>query len=755
MIFYAHSKKDHDEKDWQLLLNHLIQVAKMAADFAFPFGGSSWAYFCGLLHDLGKYSKEFQKRLRGGKKVDHTLAGAVEIIRLAESLKKSMAVSRLIAHNISGHHTGLVDGTSNLTGAPSMKERLGKAATLPDYIAWKNEVSLPEWPGMPSLPPPLPHTSRSELAPLLSMPFFVWGKMLYSCLVDADFLDTEAFMNPDKSDLRGNYPVLSDLHDQLDIYLNEKTKEADKNLLINQYRAGVLSDCRAAGNKDQGIFSLTVPTGGGKTLSSLAFAMEHAKKHNLKRIIYVIPYTTIIEQTADVFREAFGKNHAHAVIEHHSNVNEEKLPEKAEDADDQEDLRTLAWENWDAPIIVTTAVQFFESFFAARSSRCRKLHNVAESVVILDEAQTLPIRFFNPCIALLKELTRQYKTSVVLCTATQPEVGVKPWSKVGLENVSEIISDPDELFDALKRVSIKHLGILDSQSLAERLKQHNQALCIVNTRAHARELCEILTKEGCAVYHLSTWMYPEHRRKKLKKIRELLDDPSNPPCIVISTSLIEAGVDISFPVVYRALNGLDSIHQAAGRCNREGKYPVGHVYIFETEQKLKGEQSRKISACQMALGEMDDLFSRRAISFYFDALHSMEGDDGRDKKQILANIAATAMDGYMPYRSVAHDFRFIDTDESTILVICEPEAQNDLEHLKAGELNRQLHRKLQKWCVSLPQRQWNELLRKGIIEPVGFSGQWHLLNKPNDLYNDDFGLDVRDPTFMSAESQVL
>ncbi|GHU91320.1 CRISPR-associated helicase/endonuclease Cas3 [Deltaproteobacteria bacterium] len=742
-LYYAHSRADSPEEAWQPLVEHLKHVAQQAAQFAASFHSAEWAFLCGLLHDLGKYSFAFQKRLHGGKKVDHSLAGAAEVMRYAEDRQRSKALGRLLAHVISGHHTGLADGASNSDGYPSLAERIHKAAELPDYTAWKNEITLPDT-------PPLPKVAHIADP---AFPLFLWGKMLYSCLVDADFLDTEAFMKPERNEKRGSYPALSLLHERLDAHLAEKITSAAK-LPINKYRAEVLHDCRNAGVTAQGIFSLTVPTGGGKTLSSLAFAMEHAKKHALRRIIYVIPYTSIIEQTADVFRKAFGKELAHAVVEHHCNVSGQDEPKAPEDADALEDLPTLAWENWDAPIIVTTAVQFFESLFAARSSRCRKLHNITSSVVILDEAQTLPVRFLRPCLSALKELARLYATSIVLCTATQPEVGVKPWLKGGLDTVSEIVQRPDAMFTDLKRVTVERLGKLDDGELTMRLAEQPQVLCIVNTRAHARDLCDALRNKGRDdVFHLSTWMCPAHRKAMLRQVRDRLKDPQK-TCRLVATSLIEAGVDISFPVLYRAMNGLDSIHQAAGRCNREGALDAGLVYIFESNSILRGEQSRKASACCTALREVANIFSRRAVGRYFDELYSMEGESGLDKKDILGSIAATAKDGYMPYRSVADAFTMIEKNENAVLIAYDDEAKSCFDRLRKGKTNRELYRRLQHWCVTVPKRQWDEMLRKGIIESIGFAGQWHILNSM-DLYDPDYGLDIRDPTFMRVERGIF
>ena len=588
--------------------------------------------------------------------------------------------------------------------------------------------------------------------------------MLYSCLVDADFLDTEAFLQPDKATLREDYPSLEQLHAAFSAHMAEKSATT-KPGNVNKQRAKILTACRQAALWDQGLFSLTVPTGGGKTLSSLAFAFDHAAKHNLRRIIYVIPYTSIIEQTADVFRKAFGADLAHAVIEHHSNVDEK--PEKNPEAADQnEDARTLAFENWDAPIIVTTSVQFFESLFAARSSRCRKLHRIAESVVVLDEAQTLPTPLFRPCLVAVNALSGMYKTSLVLCTATQPEVGIKPWNRNGLENVREIVSDVPALFQALERVTVKFIGTLDVPALAERLAGHDRALCIVNTRAQARDLCESLrdSRQGeKSVFHLNTWMCPAHRKAVLRQIHTMLKDPATPPLLLVATSLIEAGVDQDWPVVYRAMTGVDSIAQAAGRCNREGKLTRGHAFIFNFPDAQRGEQARRKSAAEAVLRDGLPFLSPEATSLYFNELHSLAGAEMLDKPDILRRVTEHAERGLFPFRSVERDFRFIEDDEVPLIIPYNAEAREALHLLREGEADRVLYRRLQQWIVGVPEKSLRKLLTKGVVDPVGFAGQHHVLTN-EELYNglegldkqaSAPGLDMRNPVFRDVEGLIV
>ena len=761
MPFYAHSLPGAPVEKWQLLNAHLTATADRAGLFASHFNSGEWGRLCGLLHDLGKYSDAFQKRLNGkGPRVDHSLAGALEAIRFLDG-RHHAGVGKLAAHVISAHHTGLADGVSQGIEGKSLTERLRAQDTIPPYSAWAADVALPPLPPLPSFPA----ASREALA--FSLGF--WTRMLYSCLVDADFLDTESFVDAERGAARGEYPSLDALHAALERTLAIKSAAAAPNM-VNAERAKVPAACREAADLDQGFFSLTVPTGGGKTLSSLAFALAHARRHNLRRVIYVIPYTSIIEQTAEVFRQAFGPALEHAVLEHHSNA-VEKLEKQPENADEHEFSRvgqhayahTLAFENWDAPVIVTTAVQFFESLFAARSSQCRKLHNIAESVVILDEAQTLPTHLLRPCLSALKELTASYRASVVLCTATQPEVGVKPWNRSGLENVREIMPDAASLFHALERVEVNHIGPLQLEALAGLVGGHDRALCIVNTGAQARDLCELLHARGKPVFHLSTWMCPAHRKNVLCTVKNMLLDRAAPPVLLIATSLLEAGVDIDFPVAFRAMSGLDSIAQAAGRCNREGGQARGQVYVFELPETPKGEQQRRQGACRAVLRQGLPLLSLEGTSCYFDALYSLAGENGLDRHNILGRITENAEHGLFPFRSVARDFALIDTHDLPLIILYGDDARAAVQSLRGGLADRALHRRLQQWVVTLPEKALNRLIAAGVAEPVGHAAQYHVLTN-EDIYagmpgrtgaKPAMGLDLRDPVFLEVERQIF
>jgi len=567
----AHVRQE-DSGNWHkhFLDEHLRGVAGLAANFATNFDSSEWASIAGLWHDIGKYSTEFQRYIKtvsgydaeahiedAPGRVDHSTAGALHAVR------QFGTHGRILAYLIAGHHAGLADWSAAETGAKALSKRLDleheylldriPAQTIPQEI----------------LTQPKPTTKMRGGAEGLHL----WLRMLFSCLVDADFLDTEKFMNDAQAAARSGYRDIADLMDRFDKHMAAFTVNAD-NTPVNTIRTDILRQCREKAALNPGMFSLTVPTGGGKTLSGMAFALQHAVQYNKKtddqmkhkqRIIYVIPYTSIIEQTAGIFRDIFGDN----VVEHHANLDPDK-----------EDARSrLATENWDAPVIVTTNVQFFESLFAARTSRCRKLHNIVNSVVVLDEAQLLPPEFLQPIVNVMNQLVTYYGVTFVLSTATQPALGSfqpfggKPFH--GLDNVHEIMDDPDSLYQKLKRVEVSVPSDLqtsrDWQSIANELIQHPSVLCIVSRRDDARELHRLMTasENGKDTLHLSALMCGEHRSKVIADIKTRLK--RNEPVRVISTQLVEAGVDVDFPVVCRALAGLDSIAQAAGRCNREGK----------------------------------------------------------------------------------------------------------------------------------------------------------------------------------------
>ncbi len=550
--------------------------------------------------------------------------------------------------------------------------------------------------------------------------------MLFSCLVDADFLDTEKFMEQGKTEHRGRYPRLEDLVSSFFQAMDKLEQDAAKTP-VNVTRAEIRRACEQKAEMPKGLFSLTVPTGGGKTLSAMAFALRHARKHAQQRIIYVIPYTSIIEQTGRVLAGIFGREN---VVEHHSNLSPEK-----------ETLRSqLATENWDAPIIVTTNVQFFESLYAARPSRCRKLHNIVNSVVILDEAQLLPPELLTPCVDAMNDLVRSYGVTLVLATATQPALR-------NLDRPAEIIPSELKLYERLRRIDFNFPASLneptDWASLAQRLQQYDQVLCIVNTRRDCHNLFQLMPT---GTIHLSALMCGAHRSAVIRLIRLRLR--KRQPIRVISTQLVEAGVDIDFPVVYRALAGLDSIAQAAGRCNREGKLNdtgrLGEVHVFVPPKPsppgllLKGENTTRDLRSLPNFDPHDpDTFAR-----YFEKFYPKVNDTGSQFHDLL--VKNVNPDLCFQFRTAAKEFRLIDQDQQPVIVrYKEKKIDKWLTQLRFAGPKRQIMRALQRFTVNLPTRMVTAMLADGRLEEVephkapGIVAQACL-----NLYDPQIGLDV-------------
>jgi CRISPR-associated endonuclease/helicase Cas3/CRISPR-associated endonuclease Cas3-HD len=716
-MYYAHSTINPNKSDWQSLKIHLKNVADRSQAFADDFNAGNLAYVSGLLHDIGKYSPEFQKRLEGERiHVDHSTAGSIEATRIFKD--NQSAAGLLFAYIVAGHHGGLLNYGSAEGG---LCERLRKP--VPDYSAYCNEISIDT------------HAIRSlGLHPLSGKTGFCvsfFTRMLYSCLVDADSLDTERFCTPEKATLRTNYESFEILTKKFDAHMQTIQSGAGDSL-INRERKKIFNECIEAGSLPPGMFSLTVPTGGGKTLSSMAFALDHVKKNDLKRIFYVIPYTSIIEQNAKVFRDIFGWQN---VLEHHSNFDPRAV--ETDELDTGRESLRLATENWDMPIVVTTNVQFFESLFSNKRSRCRKLHSLAKSVIILDEAQMLPTGLLLPCLAALSELVRNYGATVVICTATQPKLGDLLDEKV---RPREIIQSPDRLYEAFKRVRVTPLDPMSDADLSARLNDHRQVLCIVNTRTHAKKLYEALKDSGNC-FHLSARMCPVHRRKKIAEIKSRLK--SGDDCRVISTQLIEAGVDIDFPVVYRTMTGIDSVAQAAGRCNREGKLPAGEVFIFkstETHGKATSWQSVVAEIGEITLASSDDPLSLQTVAEYFQRLYHYKADSGLDEKKILQQIEERAGEFAFPFEEIANEFQIIEEGTKDVIIPFDDHARSTIDRLRTAEYPWRFVRDLQGYSISIYPNEFREMERMNRIETI--ADRFYVLRSCED-YSDDTGLKLR------------
>jgi len=751
-VFYAHSTQDADQRNWQLLPQHLLNVGQEAGSLAAVFGARELATAAGYLHDLGKYTLPFQQRLRGSPmRVDHSTWGA----RIAAERLGTMG--QLLAYGIAGHHAGLANGTGGEGERTALADRLASEDLPALDMAWEKDITLPAKLGVPAGFKPYGQ-ERQQAKDRQPFQLAFLARMLFSCLVDADFLDTERFYlqaegGTDHRSSGPTYPSLAALRDHLDAYLGEFKADSD----VNRLRADILRQVRQHSDDEPGLFSLTVPTGGGKTLASLAFALDHAIRHGLRRVVFVIPFTSIVEQNAAVFRKALGPLGDAAVLEHHSAFTERQPPRDDPEKYQSAQKLRLAMENWDAPIVVTTAVQFFESLFAARPSQCRKLHNIAGSVVVLDEAQTMPLKLLKPCTATIDELARNYRSSVVLCTATQPALEA-PAFEGGLTGVRELAPEPARLFQQLERVRVRHVGTLDDAALAAQMREREQVLCIVNNRRHARAVYEAMADLPGA-RHLTTLMCAKHRSEVLAEVRRMLK--AGKPCRVVSTSLIEAGVDVDFPTVLRAEAGLDSIAQAAGRCNREGRRPrdASEVLVFANANEdwaPPPELTQYAQAAREVLRQCaDDPLSPEAIARYFSLLYWQKGSKELDVPDLMGLLKTSRPDS-LPMETLAAKFRMIDSVQMPVIVPYDVIAREALEQLRFAEGSVGLARKLQPYLVQLPRQGFDALYKAGAIAPVApqkWGEQFMELVQP-DLYNDQFGLYWENPTFIRTERLI-
>jgi len=756
---YAHSIEGKSPEDWQTLREHLTGAATLAEGFVKKFTSEAWAETAVLLHDLGKISGGFQRKLftangleyedtKESGSVNHSNAGAA----YAEE-KYGPIFGRTLAYLIMGHHAGLPDYQSDKTGNAALIARMREAKenleairkNIEPYVAGLNALSsFPPW--------------------VKSCNYHLWVRMLFSCLVDADWLDTERVMDSEKHARRSQIelPSIDELARKFQEFMDENFSGTGKTCL-NTIRNEILDACRAAAQREPGLFTLTVPTGGGKTLSSMAFALEHAKKHGKDRIIYVIPYTSIIEQTAKVFRDAFGDAN---VVEHHSNISQDD-DDGDEDNFEKRKRRLemdMASENWDARIIVTTNVQFFESLYAAKPRRCRKLHNIVNSVVLIDEAQLISPDYLTPCVDAINELTKSFGVSIVLCTATQPALR-------GLNAAHEIVPNLQKYYESLKRVEYHFPEDTEKttqwEELAEQLRQYDEVLCVVNTRRDCRNLYDLM-KDLPGTIHLSALMCGRHRsdvigkiKDRLEKNRELKKAGVPPePLRVISTQLVEAGVDIDFPVVYRALAGLDSIIQAAGRCNREGELDgLGHVYIFIPPDHAprgllrKGEDTTKKL---LGFAQPPDVYSVETHKTYFERFYNEVTGQGNDtngaqyRKLLIDEVCLDEDDEdgvQVGFRTFDKLFKLIEDECTSSVIVRYGKGIELLEKLQKEGPHRDLVRKLQRFTVNIPQYAAEKMCSLGIIRYLEVRGKKTdiLIQENTGCYKDEYGFDMSDP----------
>ena len=714
MDYYAHitqANGNDKEQRVQSLEVHSTHVAELASLFALEFGCGDIAHVMGLLHDKGKEQTEWQKYIQGvtgytlkyakiKSGPNHAYIGA----HIAQILYPQLAP--LIAQPIAGHHRGLYDYCEYIE---ETKKDIPKEVLIPE----SQSCAMPRQQNLKSYD--LHHLVR----------------MLFSCLVDADSLDTEEFMNPEQASLRGTHTTMTELLGKLEEYLSQ-LKEKSKDTEVNRIRNYVQKQCVKESQGKTGFYSLTVPTGGGKTLASVLWALNHAVKNHLHRIIIAIPYTSIIVQTAATLKSIFGEEN---VLEHHSNVNPDDIKDR-----EQRERMQLATENWDYPIIVTTNVQLFESLFSNKRSDCRKLHNIVKSVLILDEIQTLPLNFYKPIVHTLDTLCRLFGTSFLFTTASQPVLtgrieGTNP--SVGfdaLNSVHEIIPADAMLHDKLRRVELDINETPKSyDEIATELAKHQRVLCIVNTRRDAKELYERLPKEGICL-HLSRMMCPAHVAATIKHIKRALKENSDSPIRVIATQLVEAGVDIDFPVVYRQEAGLDSILQAAGRCNREGKNGICTTYVFSLgkEHPLPPGFISQTNNARLNMAGQYDWFAPETMIAYFKQLHWRI--DNFDKQQMQELLYKPACE----FEEAANRFHLID-DQTMPVLINWHDSINLYQRLLSEGPSYQLMKQMAQFSVNIRKHNFDKLKSIGAIEEP-FENIYVITNPA--FYHDDTGLSI-------------
>ncbi|MEO1091998.1 MAG: CRISPR-associated endonuclease Cas3'' [Pseudomonadota bacterium] len=759
-MFFAHSTSDTTQANWQALRRHLLQVEDLARSRGQRIGIGEAAAAAGLLHDLGKYTRAFQERLTGSRvRAEHSLAGASYVMDHRDERRGPLF--DVIAHAIAGHHAGLPDRRGSTAGLDERLKDLNRAQLDP---IWVHDIE-------PVLP--------SSLSPLHPAPFAkpglrfaLLGRMIFSCLVDADYRDTEAFYDHIEGRPRDRaQPLLSDLLPDLIRSFDERIaalvaekRSAGTFRPLDELRADILSAVLARAGDKPGLFTLTVPTGGGKTLASLGFAFRHAAAHGLDRIIYACPYTSIIDQTVDVFRSVVGKDN---VLEHHSAIDEERFERR-----EARDKVKLAMEDWSAPVIATTNVQLFESLFAARPSRCRKLHNIARSVIILDEAQNVPRHLLAPTYMALEALAKDWGCTVVMCTATQPALvrddDAKPHPAALPLAGRELAADPTGLAKQLERTTLRFAGPMSDDQLVEALRATAQGLVIVNGRDHALALYEAAHERKLdGLVHLTTRQCAVDRRALLAGIRDNLR--AGRLCRVVATSLVEAGVDLDFPRVWRAAAGLDQIAQAAGRCNREGRRPVDEsiVTVFEAPDHPAPKEIRDLAddamrAIRRLQAAHTDLLAPAALRAYFEEVYWRLGDD-LDRHRIalgrnpLLNMAPSG-DTDFAFRTVADKFRMIEDGLEPVIVPIDATAREAIKQLAATAIpSGVLARNLQPYTVPVPPPARRRLIENGHVAFAApdLRGDQFAVLMTGSLYTREIGLRWDDADYLPTEALTI
>lgn len=799
MSSIAHQRKV-DNKE-QTVTEHLLGVAELAKLYASTIALPLCGELLGLLHDLGKYSSEFQQYIlsaignidsgeedyidarRKKGKIDHSSAGGQYVYNIENEHKAFPYLRQILSLAIVSHHSGLIDCLSP-AGSDKYLQRISKPyekTHLPEVLEkWPIEVS-DRVDGLVNSTELL----NEFLAVLKKIPkqshHFYLGmlcRFLSSCLLDADRIDTADFVNPENKSLRlkTKYPPWH----KFIIALEKRLSEFSIENRVDEIRTEVSKVCQKAGKREPGIYTLTVPTGGGKTLASLRFALEHAAEHNLERVIYVIPYTSIIDQNAREVQKVFAnlskEYGVELVLEHHSNLTPEK----------ETTYQRLMAENWDAPIVYTTSVQVLDSLFKGGTRSVRRMHHLAKSVIVFDEVQTLPVKMVHLFNNAMNFLVNVCGSSVVLCTATQPllhDVDQKKGA-IQLSKDSEIMPNTSTLFEELRRVQVidkRQPGGCSFLEIAELIKKElsitGSVLTIVNTKNAAESLFKTCCDFDAKVYHLSTNQCPSHRLELIDKIRELAVPGSESPVVCISTQLIEAGVDVDFGTVIRFTAGLDSVAQAAGRCNRSGKRKKkGRVLLVNPSQeridmipeiKIGKEQAERVlseynkKASQFSGSIVSPAALTRYFEYYFyDRCDCMDypvssevnvQDDslleilGRNSKAVAiyqrANGKNTRLHLHQSFSTAGKLFNVIDFQTQGVIVPYKEGKKIISDLCASGDIAREkaLLKQAQRYTVNCYKQKLLELNKAGALHNIGGSGVYCLLEQH---YSNEFGVSV-------------
>ena len=700
----------------QTIEEHLKGVAELAAGNSVELF-KPLAYTAGIAHDIGKYSDAFQKRLNGSNcKFEHSACGAIELGELAEN-KMQREMTYMLQYCVAGHHTGLPDGGTSVDSADgdnTLHSKLKRKKNYigdSDYSSYKNDFEL----ALPDYSQVLAELNRSMNIIDLIERYAFFTRYVFSCLTDADFIDTERFCSPDiNRELSADFESIErSLDDKFRSFIADTPLKIARNILQEQAFLN--------GNDDAQISILNMPTGSGKTLCSLKIALNKVRSHHKKRIIYVIPYTSIIEQTAEIFEKLF-EEYAD-IVQHHSNYCYET------DDDSTAGKLKRSIENWDAPIIITTTVQFFQSIYHYKGSGLRKLHNLADSVIIFDEIHMLPIECLQPCLRAIGYVTKYLSSEAVLLSATMPDYTNLLEKYIGTYTCSELIKDKSA-FSFFHKCRYNYIGETEMESICEKAEEYDSSLIIVNSRKTARETFHMLTGKK---FHLSTYMTPSDRSDTIAEIRRSLENGEK--IKVVSTSLVEAGVDLDFQAVFRQLAGLDSILQSGGRCNREGRMECGDVFIFETDEKPRGDMKIRTSIVKDILETGADISSGDSISEYYKRV--FDYSDELIDKNTISKGQPIPLDS-IPFRTYAEGFRFIREETVSVVIDDRPETSELLEQIRFG--GKKIRRKLQRYSVSLKMHgEFEKALSLGLLHDTG-EGVYVLAN--NDYYNSETGFDV-------------